>query len=243
MVKRVIALIAALLFMAVAPVWAQAADPDKQAHWGVTIGFVPQWQVPQTFKILFDAKSVNITGSDLELGIVHESTLGSGTSFLYVRKSLKDGSTVNHGIGTLCFSSSCAQLGTLYTSRGATLQGFEVRKFISFGTIKRRVQIGMNLAGGVASVKGQADQVVYSAVFGAFDPRTGIFQVTQSQQTQTVPARNLFLADVPTVPLGNVEAVAGVILAPGLKVKFDGGFDFPGYSKFGVNIVYLFGAR
>jgi len=45
------------------------------------------------------------------------------------------------------------------------------------------------------------------------------------------------------VPLGKVQAAVGVLVAPGLKIRAQGGFDFPGYEKFSVAGVYLFGSK
>jgi hypothetical protein len=45
------------------------------------------------------------------------------------------------------------------------------------------------------------------------------------------------------VPFGKVEAAVGVILAPGVKIRGSGGFDFPGYTMFSITGVFLFGAR
>jgi hypothetical protein len=40
-----------------------------------------------------------------------------------------------------------------------------------------------------------------------------------------------------------VQAAVAVIVAPGLKVRFAGGIDFPGTNRFSISGVYLFGAR
>jgi hypothetical protein len=42
-------------------------------------------------------------------------------------------------------------------------------------------------------------------------------------------------------PLGKVEAAVAVIVAPGLKVRASGGFNFPGKAVFRLTGVYLFG--
>jgi hypothetical protein len=42
-------------------------------------------------------------------------------------------------------------------------------------------------------------------------------------------------------PLGRLELAAGLILAPGLKLRASGGVSFPGYHKLGITLVYLAG--
>ena len=62
-----------------------------------------------------------------------------------------------------------------------------------------------------------------------------------TSQAETLSA--LFLGKVDVVPLGRVELTLAGIVAPGVKAKASGGFDFPGYAKFRVDIVYLISRR
>ena len=217
---------------------AHAQDPGRQAHWGVAFGFAPAWKASNTFKVVFDAKALDVTGSDVTVGAAHGSDLGGGIEILYIRKTLKDGSTVDRGSGLNCFGTSCVPVGTTLVSRTVVLQGLEVDKFVAFATIKRRVQIGLTAGGGIASVKGQADKIS-NGVSPVYDSRGALVGLAPRQETTSVEGRELFLGKIDVVPLGRVELTVAGIVAPGLKVKASGGFNFPGYAKLGIDIVYL----
>ena len=110
----------------------------------------------------------------------------------------------------------------------------------AFVTIKRRAQIGLNVAGGVSKFEGAVEFHEFDTDF-TFDPRTG--QVT-NRRVESVSSRPM--SDIPTFspfPFGRVEAAVAVILAPGVKIRGSGGFDFPGYTMFSITGVFLFGAR
>jgi len=72
------------------------------------------------------------------------------------------------------------------------------------------------------------------------DPRSPQF----GRRVEAVSTRPM--SEIPTFspfPFGKVEAAVGVILAPGVKIRGSGGFDFPGYTMFSITGVFLFGAR
>ena len=216
---------------------------DKQSHWGVTGTFVPTWKVPKEFKIIFDADKANIEGSEFEVGFVRGRDLGGDWGLSFVKKNFKVGSVVERGFTELqCFGQDgCIQSGTRYTTRDVSLMGLEIHKFVVFGTISRRVQIGMNFAGGVASVKGQAEKYEAYPQWFISGPRG--YTISQGSQRSDAEGRELFVSDLKTVPLLKVQLGVTGILMPGLKVKVLGGLNFPGYSIIGVSAVYLFGAR
>jgi hypothetical protein len=125
-------------------------------------------------------------------------------------------------------------------TRGVKQIGVEVHKFIPFVTIKRRVQVGLNVAGGVSKFEGTVEFHELNPQF-SFDPRTNQSTVRVTEATSSRP-----MSEIPTFspfPFGKVEAAVAVILAPGVKVRGSGGFDFPGYTKFSLTGVFLFGAR
>ena len=237
-VKRTVVVAVLALGLATA---AHAQDPGTQSHWGVVVGVVPAWKASPTFKIVFDAKEMDIAGTDFRIGAAHGSDLGGNTQIVYLRKTLKEGSTITRSQGMACFASSCATTGTSYVARSVVIEGLEVDKFVSFGTIKRRVQIGLTAGGGVARVKGAADKIVLTAT-PTFDAR-GSSGFTQSRETQSAEGKALFIGGTGIVPLGRFDLSVGVIAAPGLKVIAGGGFDFPGYSKFRIDVVYLIGRQ
>jgi hypothetical protein len=92
------------------------------------------------------------------------------------------------------------------------------------------------VAGGVGQFKGNLDTLERDVVPGAD------FRTAQSTETLTTdPASEL--VPVSVLPLADVEAAVAVIVAPGLKLRAQGGLNLPGYRVFSVTAVYLFGAR
>jgi hypothetical protein len=217
-----------------------AALAQDTSHWGVAASFVPEWTVPSNFKILFDAEEVDVRGTDFSIGIARGRTLGGDWNLSYIRRTLKEGSTTSD-VSVECgfFSNGCFQDGTVRTVRNATLSGIQAVKFINFATIKGRVQIGMNLGGGVGTLEGELEEREFSAEFVSSSNAGSIGR--QREEVSIVPAKELFMLS--TVPLGIVEIAAGVILAPGVKLRVAGGLNFPGSSKFSVTGVYLIGAN
>lgn len=197
----------------------------QRTHWGVSAGVTPQWEVPNTFKQLFDADSVTFEGRDLRIGIVRGATFGGDWGISFIRKDVSDRSNVSRPSG------QCLGCGQFLTSPDVRMTGIEFHRFMPFGTLKDRVQIGMTFAGGVAELKGS---VRVDAVTPA------------GTDTQSVEAKNVFapwMHNLRVVPLGRIELTGAAILGPGLKLRAGGGLDFPGYNRFNVALVYLFGAR
>lgn len=232
----------AILAMAI-PAAAQTKDPGNEAHWGASFDFTV-WQAMDRLKIVFDdPASMSVRGTEFRVGLAHGSDYGGNTEFVYVRKALKDGSTVDRGHEQQCFGSfGCFQSSGVYTAQGAYLDGFEVNKYLPFVTIQKRAQVGLTIGGGIGFVKGNArfDETFPQIVT---DSRGFAIGMKQMSRSTTVPATDMIIENLKYLPLANVEVTGGVILRPGLKLKAGGGFNFPGVSRFSVGVVYLFGAH
>jgi hypothetical protein len=109
-----------------------------------------------------------------------------------------------------------------------------------FGRIGDRVQIGGTFAGGVARIDGNAERFLEHLVIDG----TTVTVATDSLGQGTFKAT---LQDLPqnwsVEPIGRVELGVGVLLRPGMKLRFSGGVNFPGYHVVGLHMQYLFGAR
>jgi hypothetical protein len=219
---------------------ATAAAQSNRSSWGVTGSIVPTWTVPPSVKVLFDADAIDIDGSEFRIGVVRGRELGGDWGVTYIRKTVKGGSFVEQGTGTLCAgvnNTNCLPVGSRYVMQDVALTGLEIHKFVPFVTIKRRAQIGMNFAGGVAWSKGQIVGTINDVDWSATPP-VGI------QRTEQVSFNDLLVEGrLKAIPLAKIEVAAGAIVAPGLKVRFSGGFNFPGYHVGSVTFVYLFGSR
>jgi hypothetical protein len=136
------------------------------------------------------------------------------------------------------FFNGCFQSGETLTTRGVKLNGIEALKFISFGTIKQRVQIGLVAGGGVGTLSGTIERRQFSV------EQIPLFNTQAGRQVQTITTEDgKELFPLSYVPIGKVEIAVGAIVAPGLKIRAAGGLDFPGYNKFNLSAVYLFGSR
>jgi hypothetical protein len=210
------------------------------SHWGIAASVVPSWTVPSRFATLFNAQDVDLKSTDFSIGIARGRTLGGDWSVSYIHKKFAQGSSASD-LSTDCqsFTNGCFQDGTVRVVRDATLSGVEMVKFIPFGTIKRRVQIGLVVGGGIGTLSGTLDEHQFSGEFVRFTNTAVIGR--QTETVTTVPARDLF--GISHVPLAKVEGMVGVIVAPGVKVRVSGGLDFPGSTSFALSGVYLIGAK
>jgi hypothetical protein len=226
----------------------QDASPS---HWGVSASATPSWEISASVKELLgdEDETVNIKGSEFTIGFVRGSTLGGDWGVSYVRKPWDD------GVG---FSSSSTQCLTIDPSQPplcprssdktiferVALTGVEVHWFIAprFARIRDRVQIGANIAGGIAKVSGTTLTVSdFQYPVPVFTPGPGgfRFRLENEHVEERSPASEEIL---PVLPLLKVELMGAVIATPALKIKVAGGVNFPG-TGFRVLGVYLFGAK
>ena len=225
----VVAVTAAGTFLVPAPAAAQAPS----SHWGVTVSFSPSAEAHETYRELvyeFEG-SGSVKSAEFTIGVVRGSTRGGDWGVSFVRKPLKDGSRATES-DTDCFQpSSCSTFTYTKIMRNVVLTGVEFHWAPTFVTIADRLQIGINIGGGIASVSGDLEEVFVNEFT---DPN-----FPDSTNTDVSPANEVLFKPQ---PLGKVEAQGSLIVTPAFKVRVAGGFNAPG---FGVRIgaVYLIGAR
>jgi hypothetical protein len=234
-IRRIAAIFAVCVFFAV-KAFAQ------ESSWGVSGAFVPSWTVPSgnaVFKAMFNADAVDINGSEFRIGFVRGRTLGGDWGVSFVRRKLKDGSTLSSDV-YIDPELPGVEQGEVTTLRNVEITGVEVHKFSPFGTIAKRVQIGLLFGGGVGSSKGELDTRNVSVNYSFVGNR--MIQ-TPVETRETLDAKELVYPGNGLVALGRLELAVAAIVAPGFKVRASGGLAFPGMHTFSVGGVYLIGAK
>ena len=216
------------------------ATAAAQSHWGISFSATPSWELASQLKDLLEGDDalVDFKGSELTVGVVRGSTLGGDWGVSFVRKPFKDGSSVVE-FDEQCFQSTCLQTSETSVFQDVTLTGVEFHWFARFVNIKNRVQIGLNIAGGIASLSGDVIKTYNYFDVTNFDPRTGAITTAPRSDVEVVDAKEELFS---LFPLGKVEAAGAVILHPAVKVRVSGGLDFPGYAA-RIGLVYLIGAH
>jgi hypothetical protein len=227
-------LLAALCLLAIPTV----ALAQNETHWGAAATFTPQWKVPSQLEELFDG-NVDLKGTDFAIGIVRGRHLGGDWGLSFIRKKMKDGSVVEKFDQNCDFTNGCFPDGSSFVTRGVAVNGVELHKYIPFGTIRERVQIGMNFAGGVGSFSGEVEERTLEAelIPGSRFPGPG-----RLVETVTIePASELLGTSM--LPLVKIQLAVGFIVSPMFKIRVQGGLDIPGYELFSITGVVFFGAR
>jgi hypothetical protein len=216
---RIIAL--AICCVVAAPAAARAQIDD--AAWGVTAAFAPKWQVPALLEGRFDITSVDVTGRELRVGVVRGTTFGGEWGVSLVHKRLSETGAV-----TVAGTDGLAS----FITEDSELLGVEVHRFFPFARLGDRVQVGVNLAGGIAQIRG--------FVRGEYDPASA----DAESFTAMVPSRDVFEytgRSVDWLPIAKVQFAVATLLGERAKIRVGGGLNLPGYEIVNVSFSYLLG--
>lgn len=216
---RIVILVA--FFVVSGPVAALAQIDDPA--WGITAAFAPRWHVPDFVEGRFDVASVDLTGRELRVGVVRGTTFGGewGVSLVHKRLSETGAVTVDGSDGIARF-----------TTEDSELLGVEVHRFFPFARIGERVQVGVNLAGGIAQIRG--------FVRGEYDP----FSTDAESFTAMVPSRDIFEyagRNVDWLPIAKAQVAVATLIGQRAKVRIASGINVPGYEIVNVSFSYLLG--
>ena len=241
-------LILAALISVAGPIPAYAQKPPKNPHWAVSFSATPKWHIAPFVEnmIADEGETITFQGSELTIGFGRGSRRGGDWGVNYVRKPFKD------GLITESFDSSCFQPGpnqpTLCnnshernTARGLMLSGVELHWFVAVARIKDRVQLGVNLAGGIASVKGTIQKTRDGSEWQFVQGPNGqgsMVNVPLHESEELAASEEL----MKKFPLIKVEFEGGLILTPALKVQMAAGLNFPSNSA-RVLFLYLIGGK
>jgi hypothetical protein len=212
----------------------------QDSHWGVAASITPAPTPATQFESLPGLQKYDLEGAEFTIGLARGREQGGDWAISFLRKNVKDGSTVEGESEEECFEGGCTSSSEIGFTRNVKLNALEVRKSLVFGTISRRVQIGIDFAGGIGKFSGELERhFFFSQSFE--NPFTGETDVFEDEQVEIQPAEEILPISV--VPLGRLHAAVGVIVAPGVKVRVSGGIGFPMNHVFTITGVYLFGAE
>ena len=241
MVKRIVTtIVIGLLFPTL-------SSAQNESHWGINASYTPTWSISDSFSNLRETlwgidrdATVTAEGNEFTIGFVRGSTRGGDWGVSYVQKQFDDGTQFfEFEESSPCTPTECSRRTSTLVASDLKLQGVEFHWNRPLVTIANRVQLGFNIAGGVASVKGNAEETMVfesSFTFPNFPTQRDVFV-----DTYAGPIGD-FEAMYSIVPLLKIEAQGAVIVAPGLKLKVAGGLNMPALSL-RVGATYLFGAR
>ena len=219
----------AVLLTSIAPVPA-FAQLSESKHWGVSVSFTPKWEAMDRFRDVFLEEEGTIEGTEFTIGFARGSMRGGDWGVSFVRKPFKDGSTFSETSMDCVPEFGCFSSTRTLVFRQVYLRGVEYHWSKPFVTFADRVQVGMNISAGAGFVEGNIEE---THELTAPPPAPGF------QETFVGPAKDTLW---PVYPLFKAEAEGSVAVAPGLKVKVSGGFNFPGITA-RVAAVYLIGSK
>ena len=213
--RRAVALAAGLVILAgVSP---EAGAQSRRSQWGLLLGATPNWTTPEvarpTLESVWLGTEMDFSGTAFRVGLVRGSELGGDAGLSFVRRPFVDGSSV------------IAEDGNRYATYGVVLNGIEIHKFSPFGTIRERVQIGLDFGAGV----------------GIFDGRVAGAAPGGAAVEDPVVGNALAFRGSRLIPLARMEFAVGMLILPGLKLRARSGFSFPGVALFAATATWLFG--
>ena len=205
------------------PHHAAAQERERESRWGAAVSFTPLWKGERDLvEMLISDGEGSVEGTQFSIGIARGSLWGGDWGVSYVRTPFKDGLQLVEAESS-CENNSCFSHTSTQTFRAVRLSGVEVHGFFPIVTIRRLVQVGVNVAGGIATVDGEVEEI-FDQTFSFTQPNGQVN--TQSSHEVSVEPANEFLYKYQ--PLMKVELQGAVIIAPRVKIKVSWGLNYIG---------------
>jgi hypothetical protein len=221
----------------------------QDSHWGVTASFVPKWKpVPEIYDLIWDVENLQPESRrEFRIGIVRGSDRGGDWSVTFVRNSFRTSQVYEDTFGSVGFTDQTGKqqivdvAGSIRTFPGTIEHiGVKFEKFTPFVTIRDRVQVGLTYGGGIGSLRGTVVERAYEIPVTFPPPSFRPVVGARRETTSSIEVKELYTPSF--VPIGSVEAAVAIILAPGIKARVTGGFNYPNTQVFSLTFHYLIGS-
>jgi hypothetical protein len=236
----------------------------RRSYWGVLAGYAPRWWMPKSWGPLFEPNEpTEMIGREFRIGITRGRPLGYEFGGSFVVKSITRFSFTRVG-GTLTGpnQTGVAPEVTLTQIDPVQMKGGEFHAFVPIARLGERVLLGGLLGIGAANVP---DAPVRKSITGppfvatptsttplftlppaggyVLDENYEAIVVAPGQTSVEVPANfaNTLSPLDKFFVLARGQLAADVLLVPSMKIRFSGGFNYPGAQVFNVEMVYMFG--
>ena len=214
---------------------------------------------------------VTVEGREFRIGLTRGRPLGrefgvsfvlkSFTEFLFERQGAGFSNTAQ-GITSAFLDAVQPSHITLSQIEPVQVPGVDFHAFVPIGRLGSRVQLGALMGAGIARVPSTPirKRIEGPSFFAsptnpqpfATPPASGGFVVDDHGEALPVApgqtaTTEIFVSAIEISPLGETlilargQLAADILLAAPFKLRFSGGFNYPGAQLFGVEMVYLFG--
>lgn len=238
-VRRVVAILGVVVAACVVVPCAEAQGTESR--WGVQVSFVPSWKGNDSISegLQWAPEGLRHEGSEFLVGFVKGTPLGGDWGVSYVRKTIKDSMTTESFTDSFCPTpTNCVTQVQEFTQemRDVVVDGVEAHVFLPFARFADRVQLGVNVGGGVGFSSGtvRSTDTLRTTTTNPPATTTQVFEDEQEAAGEVI-GKNVVLL--------KAEFQAAFIVAPGLKIRAAVGLNAPSVAAFRIGVSYLFGAR
>jgi hypothetical protein len=240
----------------------------RRSYWGVLGGATPKWWTPDSWGRLFgEDHPETVEGREFRIGLTRGRPLGYELGVSYVRKSFtrflitRTGRPPVVAVPDATAQDPAAARITLSQIQPVQVPGVDFHVFVPIDRIGERVQMGglLGLGGG---------RIPQTAILKRIDGPPFVATATSLNALRTLPPEGGVVLDDSGVPhplapgetsttvlinassisptgsfmiLARAQIAADVLVAAPFKLRFSGGFAYPGAQLFGIEAVYLFG--